>query len=109
MPVLLLYITTVPLLVIAALVLSYRLPGKWRALRLLGLATRYLFVEVAVSIEHDGTALPTDSGDGSTSDAPLIVPSRHAGPADSFLLLHEIVGHDRQLGAVGLPARSTRR
>ena len=37
-----LYITTVPLFVIAALVVSYRLPGKWRALRLLGLATCYL-------------------------------------------------------------------
>jgi 1-acyl-sn-glycerol-3-phosphate acyltransferase len=133
-----LYITTVPLFVIAALVVSYRLPGKWRALRLLGLATCYLFVEVAVtisalamwlasgfgwklsseafvsahyrllrwtlrllvytgsrlfslSIEQDGTALPTDSGDGTTSDAPLIVLSRHAGPADSFLLLHEVM------------------
>lgn len=36
-------------------------------------------------------ALPTDSGDGTSSDAPLIVLSRHAGPADSFLLLHEVM------------------
>ena len=133
-----LYITTVPLFVIAALVVSYRLPGKWRALRLLGLATCYLFVEGAVtvaalalwlasgfgwklsseafvaahyrllrwalrllvytggrlfslSIDQDGTALPIDSGDHTASDAPLIVLSRHAGPADSFLLLHEIM------------------
>ena len=114
-----LYVTTVPLLLIAALILSYRLPGKWRALRLLGLATCYLFVEVVVTvfvsahyrllrwalrllvytgsrlfslnIEQDGMALPTDSGDGTSSDAPLIVLSRHAGPADSFLLLHEVM------------------
>lgn len=133
-----LYVTTVPLLLIAALILSYRLPGKWRALRLLGLATCYLFVEVVVTvatlglwlasgfgwklsseafvsahyrllrwalrllvytgsrlfslnIEQDGMALPTDSRDGTSSDAPLIVLSRHAGPADSFLLLHEVM------------------
>lgn len=133
-----LYLSTVPLLIIAALVLSYRLPGKWRALRVLGLATCYLFVEAAVSIcalvlwvasgfgwkkssewfvaahyrllrwalrlvvytakrlfsldiASDGAALPSDDGDDTTTEVPLIVLSRHAGPADSFLLLHEIM------------------
>ena len=51
-----LYITTVPLFVIAALVISYRLPGKWRALRLLGLATCYLFIKVTVIISEKGWA-----------------------------------------------------
>ena len=132
------YVTTVPLLVVAALILSYRLPGRWRALRLLGLATCYLFVEAAVSIvalalwlasgcgwkldsnafttahhrllrwalallvftarrlfsldvERDGRPLPSDDGDDSTTEVPLIVLGRHAGPADSFLLLHEVM------------------
>ena len=133
-----LYISAVPLLVIAALILSYRLPGKWRALRLLGLATCYLFVEAVVvvcafglwvasgfgwkqstdsfiaahyrllrwalhllvysagrlfslEVQRDGVALPADDGDDTTIEVPLIVVSRHAGPADSFLLLDEVM------------------
>ncbi len=133
----LVYVTTVPLLLIAAFVLSYLLPGKWRALRTLGLATVYLFVEAGVvlasfilwiasgfgwklrspafvgahytllrwalkvlvaagrrlfslDIQAAGADLPADDGDPATTEAPLIVMARHAGPADSILLLHEI-------------------
>jgi 1-acyl-sn-glycerol-3-phosphate acyltransferase len=139
-----LYLVTVPLLVIAALVLSYLLPGKLRLLRALGLVTVYLFVEAFVSvaafilwcasgfgwrirserftdahyallrralvlivgggrrlfdldIRIDSDPLPAIDADGSsnggdgTRNAPLIVMSRHAGPADSILLLHEVL------------------
>ncbi len=132
------YLSTVPLLIIAALIVSYRLPGTWRALRLLGLASCYLFVEAAVvvcafmlwlasgfgwkqssdafvaahrwllrwalriivsaasrlfslTVTRDGVPLPSDDGDDATTEVPLIVLSRHAGPADSFLLLHEVM------------------
>ncbi|MBK7321565.1 MAG: hypothetical protein IPI82_03655 [Candidatus Microthrix sp.] len=60
---------------------------RW-ALRLLVYTGSRLF---SLNIEQDGMALPTDSGDGTSSDAPPIVLSRHAGPADSFLLLHEVM------------------
>jgi 1-acyl-sn-glycerol-3-phosphate acyltransferase len=141
------YLATIPLLLIVAFVLSYKLPGKLRAVRSLGLLTVYAFVEVAVLVS--GFALWVASGFGRTlrsersldrhyrllawalrvlvgagtrlfvvridahpvgedpvddleeatgSDVPegarppLIVMSRHAGPADSILLLHEIAG-----------------
>ena len=134
----LVYVTTVPLLVIVALVLSYQLPGRFRLVRALGLATGYLFVEAAViavalilwigsgfgwkldtpsfigahyrllrwalkllvmasrrlfvlDIEADGVPLPSDDGDDTTIETPLVVMSRHAGPADSLLLLHEVM------------------
>jgi 1-acyl-sn-glycerol-3-phosphate acyltransferase len=138
-----LYVATVPLLVIVALVLSYRLPGKLRALRALGLATVYVFVEVAIIVvaftlwvvsgfgwglgrpsfqrAHYrllGWALRTLVGAGrrlfvldidvrgvavrpgadpmplpteAAVHRPAIVMSRHAGPADSILLMHEVV------------------
>ena len=133
-----LYLTTVPLLVVAAFLISYRLPGKLRAVRSLGLATCYLAVEAAVTviafglwiasgfgwklssarfvryhylvfgwairvmvlaakrlfsleIARSGPALPADDGDDTTTENPLIVMSRHAGPADSLLLLHEVM------------------
>ena len=133
-----LYLATVPLLIIAALVVSYHLPGKLRALRALGLATVYLFVEAAalivgfvlwvasgfgwklkspafvaahyavlklvlrvlvgfgrrlfsLEIRADDEPIPADDHDPTTVEAPLIVMSRHAGPADSFLLLHEVM------------------
>jgi 1-acyl-sn-glycerol-3-phosphate acyltransferase len=130
-----LYALTAPLWFLAATVLSYKLPGKLRLVRSLGLATVYLFVEgfVVVSafglwvasgfgwrlrsdrfealhyevlrialgllvgagrrlfvleIHAVGPPLPAaDDGNG----APLIVMSRHAGPADSILLLHEVM------------------
>lgn len=133
-----LYLATVPLLLIVAFVLSYRLPGKLRPVRTLGLATTYLFAEAAATvaalvlwvgsgfgwklqapwfqrahyrvlrltlaavvgvgrrlfsleIAAEGQDLPGDDGDPATEEAPLVVMSRHAGPADSILLLHEIM------------------
>ncbi len=133
-----LYLATVPLLLIIALVLSYLLPGKLRALRSLGLVTVYLMTEAAaivvafvlwlasgfgwrirsprfltahyavlrwivrmlvaagsrlfsLDIQVDGQPLVADDHDPSTIEVPLIVLSRHAGPADSLLLLHEIM------------------
>ena len=133
-----LYLATVPLLIVGALVISYRLPGKLRALRTLGLATVYLIVEAAalivgavlwvasgfgwklkspafiaahyavlrlalrvlvafgrrlfsLDIRADGAPIPADDHDPNTVEVPLIVMSRHAGPADSFLLLHEVM------------------
>ena len=132
------YVTTVPLLLIAAFVISYRLPGKLRAVRSLGLASCYLALEAIVvvaafglwiasgfgwkqrtdpfvrahyrlfrwtlatliaaatrlfslEITTSGAPLPTDDHDETTSENPLIVMSRHAGPADSLLLLHEVM------------------
>lgn len=132
------YLSVVPVLVVIALVLSYQLPGHFRALRTLGLATVYLVAEAmatvaavalwigcgfgwklhsdrvqaahyavlrstlalvvamgrrlfSLNIEADGMPLPGDDGDPTTEEAPLIVMSRHAGPADSVLLLHEIM------------------
>lgn len=135
---LVLYLATVPLLLILAFVVSYRLPGKLRPLRTLGLASTYLAVEAAATVAAlllwvasglgwklrspafqrahyavlrwtlavvvgmgrrlfsleiiaKGRDLPGDDGDPSTDESPLIVMSRHAGPADSILLLHEIM------------------
>ncbi|MGI9644069.1 MAG: 1-acyl-sn-glycerol-3-phosphate acyltransferase [Ilumatobacteraceae bacterium] len=132
----LLVLATVPLLVLLALILSYRLPGKLRLLRSLGLLIVYLLLEattmvvglglwifsgfgwklrsprfvaihyrllrwvVAVliaavkrlftlSLVADQTPLPADVGDGTR--VPLVVMSRHAGPADSILLIHEVM------------------
>ncbi len=133
------YVVTVPLLVIAALIASYLLPGKLRAVRSLGLATCYLFIEAAVSVAALATWVisgfgwkqsspkfvaihyaffrwalralvvatqrlfsleietppgrPMAVGDGEVTptDAPMIVMSRHAGPADSLLLLDEVM------------------
>mgnify|MGYP001822200349 CR=1 FL=1 len=134
----LLYLATVPLLVLGALLLSYRLPGKLRVLRALGIASVYLFVEAAVmlaglvlwiasgfgwrtrrgvfltahyavlrwalkvlvaaglrlcsvEIEADG---PPQVGEPAALDPtgpPVIVMSRHAGPADSILLLNGVM------------------
>ncbi len=138
-----LYLAFVPVLVIVALVLSYRLPGKLRALRSLGLATVYAFVEVAVIVAAFGLWIASGFGwrlgterfrrahyrllgwairvlvgagrrlfvleievrgvtegpdgpvehtpSGLAASRPVIVMSRHAGPADSILLMYEIV------------------
>lgn len=132
------YVTTVPFLVVAALAISYRLPGKLRALRALGLASVYLFIEAAVmiagfalwvasgfgwrvrsdafetahyavlrwslrilvgagrrlcslEIHVDGDPLPTRAAVPDADESPLIVMSRHAGPADSLLLLNQVM------------------
>lgn len=132
----LLVLATVPLLVLVALVLSYRLPGKLRLLRSLGLLVVYLMLEASVMVaglglwiasgfgwkltsprfvsahyrllrwvvatliaaakglfslrlDFEGTPVPVDNGNGRR--VPLIVMSRHAGPADSLLLIHEVM------------------
>ncbi len=135
------YVATAPLWFLVATLLSYKLPGKWRLARSLGLATVYLATEVFIiasafalwvasgfgwrirserfialhykvlrialatlvgagrrlfvlHIDSAGPPLPAaDDGNG----APLIVMSRHAGPADSILLLHEVMSwHGRR-------------
>ena len=128
------YVASVPLLFIVALPLSFVLPGKLRAVRVLGLATVYAFVEVAIIISSFGLwilsgfgallrtrwfldahyrllgwALRTlvasgrrlfvldldveraDPGDDGLAGGPLIAISRHAGPADSILVMHELI------------------
>ena len=39
----------------------------------------------------DGPPLPGDDDDPTTTEHPLLVLSRHGGPGDSFLLVHEIL------------------
>ena len=136
------YVASVPLLLIVALIVSYRLPGSLRAVRSLGLATVYAFVEVAIILASFGLWIATGFGlrlrsdwsirahyqllgwalrtvvgagrrlfrldiavSGFVRDAdgrhpvdppgptrhPLIVMSRHAGPADSILLMFELM------------------
>lgn len=58
------------------------------AVWVLVLATTRFF---SLSISSDGPVLPSDDGDPTTVENPLIVMSRHAGPADSLLLLHEVM------------------
>ena len=45
----------------------------------------------SLEIDADGEDLPGYDGDPTTHESPLIVMSRHAGPADSILLMHEIM------------------
>jgi 1-acyl-sn-glycerol-3-phosphate acyltransferase len=138
------YLAAVPLLLIAASLLSYLLPGKWRAVRTVGLVTVYLFIETVVvvvgfvlwitsgfgwkmkspafvtahygllrwalntlvsagrrlfslEIQVSGSDLPENGGDPSSSELPLVVMARHAGPADSILNLHEVMSwHGRR-------------
>jgi 1-acyl-sn-glycerol-3-phosphate acyltransferase len=44
-----------------------------------------------LTVEADGPWLPGDDDDPSTTEYPLLVMSRHAGPGDSFLLVHELL------------------
>lgn len=44
-----------------------------------------------LSVSTDGPDLPGDDGDPATTEYPLLVLSRHAGPGDSFLLVHELL------------------
>jgi 1-acyl-sn-glycerol-3-phosphate acyltransferase len=134
-----------PLLVVAAVVLSVVLPGRWRVLRLLGFALVYVAAETAaliaalvlwvatglgrrlrsqwslrahyavlrvllVVVVGSARALfglrivddevgwsPLDDGTPGSENAMLVL-SRHAGPGDSLLLVHTLLGrdHDRR-------------
>jgi 1-acyl-sn-glycerol-3-phosphate acyltransferase len=44
-----------------------------------------------LTVRGDGPVLPGDDGDPTTVEHPLLVMSRHAGPGDSFLLVHELL------------------
>ena len=45
----------------------------------------------ALDMDRRGPELPGDDGDPETVEHPLLVLSRHAGPGDSFLLVHELL------------------
>jgi 1-acyl-sn-glycerol-3-phosphate acyltransferase len=49
--------------------------------------TRYF----ELTIRGEGPELPGDDGDPTTTEHPLLVMSRHAGPGDSFLLVQELL------------------
>ena len=133
--------TLLPLLAVAAVLLSLVLPGRWRVLRLLGFALVYLVVEtvglavalvlwlatglgwwmqaewsvrahyavlrlVLVAVVGSARLLfglrvvddevgwsPLDDGVPGSSNAMLVL-SRHAGPGDSLLLVHTLLGRD---------------
>ncbi len=132
-------LTTLPLLLIGAALISPFLPGSWRALRLLAFGLCYLAMELVGLLA--ALALWVASGFGAKigsprfqtvhygllrwalrglvlaaewlfelevvedvdrgaarlrSDRPVIVMSRHAGPGDSFLLVHEILANERR-------------
>ena len=130
-----------PVLVVVAVVASVWLPGRWRALRLLGFALVYLALEVAALVAAavlwvlsgfgrrldsrasraahytvlrlaldvlmrvaqrlfalrlvtDGASWsPLDDGVPGSTKAMLVL-SRHAGPGDSFLLVHTLMNRD---------------
>jgi 1-acyl-sn-glycerol-3-phosphate acyltransferase len=44
-----------------------------------------------LTVDVEGPYLPGDDGDPTTREFPLLVMSRHAGPGDSFLLVHELL------------------
>lgn len=44
-----------------------------------------------LSVDRAGPDLPGDDGNPDTKEHPLLVLSRHAGPGDSFLLVHELL------------------
>ena len=134
--------TLLPLLALAAVVLSVVLPGRWRVLRLLGFALVYLLVEtvgLAVAlvlwlatrlrlvaarrvvragalrgaapgcssavvgsarllfglrvVDDEVGWSPLDDGVPGSENAMLVL-SRHAGPGDSLLLVHTLLGRD---------------
>jgi 1-acyl-sn-glycerol-3-phosphate acyltransferase len=63
--------------------------------RVLDYALRLLFWfgsrQFSLTVTTDGPALPGDDNDPTTTEHPLLVLSRHGGPGDSFLLVHEIL------------------
>ena len=68
-------LATVPLLILVALVLSYRLPGKLRLLRSLGLLVVYLVLESAVMLA--GLVLWVVSGFGWKIRSPRFVTAHY--------------------------------
>jgi 1-acyl-sn-glycerol-3-phosphate acyltransferase len=134
-------VVLLPVLVVVAVVVSAWLPGRWRALRLLGFAFVYLTLEVAalgvaaalwvlsgfgrrldsrafrsahytvlrlvldvlmraaqrlfgLRLVTDGASWsPLDDGVPGSTNAMLVL-SRHAGPGDSFLLVHTLMNRD---------------
>ncbi len=125
-------LTVLPLVVLVAAILSPLIPGRWRPLRLLWLATLYLLLETAgllvmfvlwvlsgfgrnlrsprFLVVHYGLArallaflyaevqrvlkieVSVEGPDPSSlAQRPLLVFSRHAGPGDSFLLMHALL------------------
>lgn len=47
--------------------------------------------QFALTVTGDGPPLPGDDDNPATREHPILVLSRHAGPGDSFLLIHEIL------------------
>ncbi len=47
--------------------------------------------QFSLTMTTDGPPLPGDDDDPTTTEHPLLVLSRHGGPGDSFLLVHEIL------------------
>lgn len=123
---------TAPLWLIAAVALSPRLPGHWRALRLAWVFVIYLTIEALLLVVLFGLWLASGLGwrirrpywegihydlvqnvmwvffreakrvlgltivtDGPAPDAhpgrPILVACRHAGPGDSFVLIHALM------------------
>jgi 1-acyl-sn-glycerol-3-phosphate acyltransferase len=130
-----------PVLLVVAVIVSLWLPGRWRALRLLGFALTYLAAEVvglaaaallwvlsgfgrridapafraahytvlrllldalmraaqrlfSLRLVTDGASWsPLDDGVPGSTNA-MVVLSRHAGPGDSFLLVHTLMNRD---------------
>jgi 1-acyl-sn-glycerol-3-phosphate acyltransferase len=134
-------VVLLPVLVVVAVLASLLLPGRWRALRLLGFGLVYLVLEVAglaaaavlwglsglgrrlrapafraahytvlrllldvlmrvaqrlfaLRLVTDGASWsPLDDGVPGSTNA-MVVLSRHAGPGDSFLLVHTLMNRD---------------
>lgn len=133
-----LLITALPIWAVVAAAASPRLPGTWRPLRWLWVASVYLVLQVIgvvvvgllwvasgfgyasdrpafrsahyrllrilldvlmrairwsfkLRLRLEAPALPVEDGDGRRERRPLLVMSRHAGPGDSFLLVHEVL------------------
>jgi 1-acyl-sn-glycerol-3-phosphate acyltransferase len=125
-------LTTIPLWLILAAVLSPKIPGRWRPLRLLFIALVYLLLESLLLVIFLGLWLASGFGRrmrtpyfegihydlmqvflavffrqskrvlnfrietvGPAPDAfpgqPLLVCCRHAGPGDSFILIHALL------------------
>lgn len=133
-----LLVAVIPGIVAIVAIVSFALPGRLRALRLIGFFLVGMVVEVVglaiafitwvlsgfgyamqrptfvginysvlrgslhvlfwfgcryfeLQVHGEGPYLPGDDGDPTTQEYPLLVMSRHAGPGDSFLLVHELL------------------
>lgn len=144
------YLASVPIVLIVAFIWSYKLPGKLRAVRSIGLFSVYVLVEAALLVSAFGLWIASGFGwkmrsdwcqaahyrllrwaldvlvaagrrlfaltievdrspaqglhpiDAEDADAPLIVMSRHAGPADSILMLQLLMSQRGRLPRVVL-------